>query len=331
MRVHLDLEALPTGIRVVVTVGVFDGMHRGHRAVVCATVAGARRLRAVPVVVTFSTHPDALFRGVAPPLLCDPEEKLARLAAAGVEHVVVQPFDRAFADQSADEFVARLRDGRDLAGIVMAPGSAIGRGRAGTPQYLAAIGERAGFGVHVVPTLRTGGERVSASRIRGLLERGQLAQAQRLLGWQPAVIGTVVEGAGRGRDLGFRTANVAFPQPVALPCDGIYAVEASWGGLPGDPLRPAQCAGGVASLGVRPTFGAGERLLEVHLFDVDRDLYGARLRVAWVRRQRGERHFRSVQALVAQMDRDAVRARRLLAAHGGPTPTSVATCRPAET
>jgi riboflavin kinase/FMN adenylyltransferase len=323
MFVHPEIDALPSGIRIVVTVGVFDGMHRGHRAVLCSTVRTARRLGAVPVVVTFSTHPDALFGGVTPPLLCDPEERLSRLADMGVEHAVARPFDRSVAGLTAEEFIEALANGRDLAALVMAPESAIGRGRAGTPGVLAELGLRAGFAVKVVPTLLVDGIAVSASRIRGLLGAGRPAAARRLLGWRPAVIGSVVEGASRGRTLGYRTANLAFERPVALPSNGIYAVDVSWGG---EPLRPSRRAGGVASLGVRPTFGVGERLLEVHLFDVDEDLYGARLRVAWVRRQRGERRFDSAAALVAQMDRDAIRARMILAATALVTPEPVPPC-----
>jgi riboflavin kinase/FMN adenylyltransferase len=227
-------------------------------------------------------------------------------------------FDRAFASQAAEEFLSRVSRGRELAAVVMAAGSAIGRGRAGTPDALAGIGARDGFTVEIVPTLRLAGERVSASRIRDLLAAGGLAAAARLLGRRPAVTGRVIEGVARGRDLGYPTANLAFDEPVALPPDGIYAVEVTWDpavapwGAP-DPLAPARRAGGVVSLGVRPTFErSGERLLEAHLLDLREDLYDRRLRVTWVRRLRGERRFSTAAALVAQMDRDAVRARAIL-------------------
>jgi riboflavin kinase/FMN adenylyltransferase len=181
------------------------------------------------------------------------------------------------------------------------------------------MGRTRGFGVEIVPTFRLDGDRVSASRIRDLLAAGRLAGAARLLGRRPAATGRVGAGAARGRGLGYPTANLAFDVPVALPPDGIYAVEVTWNPAPApwggaDPLAPARRAGGVASLGVRPTFETtGERMLEVHLFDVDEDLYGSHLRVAWVRRLRAERRFASPSALVAQMDRDATRARAALA------------------
>lgn len=311
MERYAGLEALPTGLRLAATVGVFDGLHRGHLAVLRALVRTARALGAAPVVITFDPHPDLVLRGVAPTLLCDLDERMARLAAAGVTHLVVQPFDRALAALSAEEFVARLGRARDLAALLMTPESAFGRGREGTSASLAIVGARRGFRVVEVAALRSGGGAVSSGRIRSLLAEGRLGAAARLLGRRPAVTGEVVRGDGRGRALGYPTANLAFAAPVALPLDGIYAVRVGWGGV--DPLAPLRRADGVASLGVRPTFGTGARVLEVHLFDLDEDLYGQRLRVEFVRRQRGERRFAEAGSLVAQMDQDAARARRTLA------------------
>jgi riboflavin kinase/FMN adenylyltransferase len=292
-------------------VGVFDGLHRGHLAVLEALVRGAAQEGAASVLITFEPHPDLVLRGAVPPLLCDPAEREARFAALGVAHLVVQHFDPAFAALSATAFVERLTNGRHLAALVMAPDSAFGRGREGTVEMVSALGGRLGFRVEVVRPVRAGGGPISSSRIRGLLAGGRLAEAGGLLGRAPAVTGKVVRGDGRGRTLGFPTANLAFAEPVALPPDGIYAVRVGWGG--GDPLRPERRVSGVASLGVRPTFGPGDRVFEVHLLDVDEDLYGRRLRVEFVRRQRGERRFDSVAELVAQMALDVARARLLLA------------------
>ncbi|MEJ7753758.1 MAG: riboflavin kinase, partial [Candidatus Limnocylindrales bacterium] len=226
--------------------------------------------------------------------------------------VVVQRFDRDFAAQPAEGFVERLARGRDLAGLVMSPESAFGRDRQGTLDRIRALSAERGFTLDESPSLELGGERVSSTRIRQLIEAGRLADAAALLGRRYAVIGEVVPGDRRGREMGYPTANLAFDEPVVLPPDGIYATRVSWGGE--DPLRPGRTADGVASLGVRPTFANdGVRLLEVHLFDFDEDLYGQRLRVEFVRHQRGEQRFRSVDALVRQMDRDATRARRILA------------------
>jgi riboflavin kinase/FMN adenylyltransferase len=157
---------------------------------------------------------------------------------------------------------------------------------------------------------------VSSTRVREALAAGRLAEVKRLLGRRYAVTGTVVRGDRRGRTLGYPTANLSFDAPVALPPDGIYAVRAAWGGR--DLLNAQRGANGVASLGVRPTFGAGgARWLEVNLFDVNENLYGRKMRVEFVRRLRGEKQFASADALVRQMDRDAARARAVLRQAGG--------------
>lgn len=304
------IDDLPRDLRFVATLGVFDGLHLGHAAILRTLIETAGRLRAVATVITFEPHPEAVIRGASPALLCDPAERLARLAASGAR-VVVQRFDRGFAEQSAERFIERLARGRDLAGLVMSPESAFGRDRQGTLERIRALSELRGFVLAESPSLELRGERVSSTRIRRLIEAGRLADAAGLLGRRYAVVGEVVPGDRRGRQLGYPTANLAFAEPVVLPPDGVYATRVSWGGE--DPLHPARTALGVASLGVRPTFANdGRRLLEVHLFDFDEDLYGERLRVEFARRQRGERRFRSVETLVRQMDLDAARARGIL-------------------
>ena len=164
--------------------------------------------------------------------------------------------------------------------------------------------------VDVVPELTDDGRRVSSGAIRTALAAGHVAEAADLLGYPWFVTGEVVHGDARGRELGFPTANLYFAQDVALPPNGIYAVRVGWGG--DDPLEPAHRAEGVASLGVRPTFVEGHRLLEVFLLDFDGDLYGQRLRVEFVRRQRGEKRYTSAEALIDQMNRDVERARAIL-------------------
>jgi riboflavin kinase/FMN adenylyltransferase len=312
MQVHPGIYALPAGMRLAVTIGVFDGMHRGHLRLLAATVDTARRLDAAPAVVTFDPHPDLVLHGTPPPLLCDPGERLALIARAGITHIAVEPFTPELREETADRFVERLRATRRLVALVMTPESAFGRDRQGTPAYLAGLGAVDGFELVVVPQLQVGGEPVSMTRIRLALGAGRLSLVARLLGRTPDVVGTVVHGAGRGAQLGKPTANLALDENVALPPDGVYAVRASWGGA--DPLDPVRRVAGVASLGQQPTFGGTDRLLEVHLFDFGEDLYGVRLRVEFVRRQRGIRRFASAAALMAQMDRDAARARQLLGA-----------------
>jgi riboflavin kinase / FMN adenylyltransferase len=311
MNVLGDVDALPAGLRYVLVVGMFDGVHRGHRRVLETAVRAAAEDGATAVALTFDPHPAAVLRGAAPALLCDPLEKLERLAETGIGLTVVCRFDRRFADQSPDEFLRRLIRERDLRGVVMTHETAFGRGRAGTEEAVRALGPELGFRVVHVDEALVRGQRVSSSAIREALGAGRLADIRLLLGRDYAVVGTVVHGDGRGRQLGYPTANLDFAEPVALPPDGIYAARVSWGGE--SVLEPANRALGVASLGVRPTFGVSGRTLEVHLFDFDGDLYGQRLRMEFVRYQRGERRFSSAEALIVQMDRDSLRAREILA------------------
>jgi riboflavin kinase/FMN adenylyltransferase len=311
MKRLTSIDALPRGLRFVLAIGVFDGAHRGHMRVINALLAAARRHRAESVALTFDPHPSEVVRGEAPPLLCDPDERVALLGELGVSMIVLQHFDRAFADQSVEAFLGRLRRGRDLAALVMTAESAFGHDRQGTIAAIRRLAPELGFELVEIGQLENQGRAVSSTRVRAALAQGRLAEVRRLLGRPYAVTGTVVRGDRRGRTLGYPTANLRFARPVALPPDGVYAVRAAWGGR--DLLKPARRADGVASLGVRPTFETqGARLLEVNLFDVDENLYGKKLRVEIVRRLRGERRFGSAAALVRQMDRDAARARAVL-------------------
>jgi riboflavin kinase/FMN adenylyltransferase len=195
--------------------------------------------------------------------------------------------------------------------LVMTAESAFGRDRAGGLAAIRRLAPEMGFGVIEVDRLANEGVTVSSTGLRNLLAEGKLAAVRKLLGRDYAVVGTVVRGDRRGRELGYPTANLRFDAPVALPADGVYAVRAGWGGR--NLLEPARRADGVASLGVRPTFEAdGSRVLEVHLFDVDANLYGKKLRVEFVRRLRGEKRFSGATSLIRQMDRDSARARAVL-------------------
>jgi riboflavin kinase/FMN adenylyltransferase len=308
-----SIDSLPRGLRFVLAIGMFDGVHRGHRRVIAALRRAAARYHAEPVVLTFDPHPAQLLRGSAPPLLCDTSERLALLAREGVHTVVVQRFDRAFSEQPPDAFLERLCRGRRLEALIMTAESAFGRDRAGGLAAVRRLAPQLGFHVIEVSRLASHGLTVSSTGVRNMLAGGRLAAVRRLLGRDYAVVGRVVRGNGRGHELGYPTANLAFDAPVALPPDGIYVVRVGWGGR--DLLAPQRRADGVASLGVRPTFAEdGARILEVNLFDVDMSLYGKLLRVEFVRRLRGERRFASASALVRQMDRDAARARTVLGA-----------------
>ena len=306
-----SIDALPQRLRFVLAIGMFDGVHRGHRRVIAALRRAATRYDAKPVLLTFDPHPAQLLRGSAPPLVCDTAERLALLAREGVDTVVVQPFDHAFADQAPEAFLERLCSGRQLQALVMTAESAFRRDRAGGLTAIGRLAPQLGFHVIEVSRLATHGSTVSSTGLRSLLADGRLAAVRRLLGRDYAVVGRVVRGDGRGRDLGYPTANLAFDAPVALPPDGIYAVRVGCGGR--NLLEPDRRADGAASLGVRPTFAdGGARILEVNLFGLNEDLYGRRLRVEFVRRLRGEKRFANAAALIRQMGRDVARARMVL-------------------
>ena len=315
MRRLGDIDELPGGLRFALAIGMFDGMHRGHLKLIGALAKAARERDAMAVAMTFTPHPAAVLRGTPPPVLCDRSEKLSRLADAGVDIVVEQRFDRDFAGQTAEAFLERICAGRRLVALVMTEESAFGRDRSGGLPEIRRLGPRLGLEIVEIPHLTRLMSRISSTRIRNLLAAGRLSDVRRMLGRRYAVIGRVVQGDRRGRTLGYPTANLAFDDPVALPPDGVYAVRAGW--ADGDPLSPARSADGVASLGVRPTFGnEGARVLEVHLFAIDEGLYGRSLRVEFVRRLRSERRFSSARALIRQMDLDSARARRVLASEG---------------
>ena len=220
MKVIVELDALPAGMRFVATVGVFDGMHRGHAQVLHALTRLGAELAATPVVLTFHPHPQVLIAGSAPPLLCDPAERLTLLEAAGIGVTILQRFDEAFRMQSAETFLHRLSVGRDLAGLVMSSESAFGHDRDGTVDTARRIAAHEGWRLREVPTLEVGGARVSSGRIRSLVAEGRLDQARRLLGRRYAVSGRPqpADGTGRGQV-------VDFEAPVALPREGVYEVR----------------------------------------------------------------------------------------------------------
>jgi riboflavin kinase/FMN adenylyltransferase len=307
------IDDLPKDTRLAVTVGVFDGVHRGHQQVFKVLEETARRLGAMPVAVTFDPHPDAVVAGRAPDLLMDQQERLEQLSRSVAGMVVLQRFDEAFRRTTAEEFVERLGGGRNLAALVMTNVSAFGRDRGGTLPVLREMGAAGGWELVEAPTLDSGDARVSSARTRELVAQGQLEAAAGLLGRPFALVGTVVHGERRGRELGFPTANLSFSDPVALPPDGIYASRATWGG--DRVLNPRDGADAVISLGTQPTFGGRVRLLETHLLDRSEDLYGERMRVEFCQWLRGQQRYESVEDLIKQMGQDVAKTREVLASH----------------
>ena len=295
----------------VVTLGVFDGVHVGHRRLIDATVRAARERSASAVAVVFEPHPEEVIRpGTTVPRLLPQDLTRARLAEAGADHVVVLPFDDDVRALPPEAFLEALAPGIELRGVAMTPDSAFGHRRAGTLERVREIGAGAGFDAIRVDPLLHEGEPVSASRIRARLAAGEVGTATSLLAARPLLRGTVVEGDHRGRGLGFPTANLAFDYTPALPALGIYLGHVA---VPERSVGPGHSA--LVSVGVRPTFhDDGRVLVEVYLLDWDGDLYGATLTVELNARLREERRFASVEALVEQMRGDEAEARRRLTA-----------------
>jgi riboflavin kinase/FMN adenylyltransferase len=291
----------------VVTVGTFDGIHRGHQAVLTALVRHASDAGLTPLVVCFEPHPLEVLNPVAAPRLLAPgDERLEILATTGVAHLAILPFTPVLARYSAEDFVDLVLAPRfRMRGLLIGYDHGFGRGRSGDVDTLRRLGATRGFDVSVVPpVVWAGGEAISSSAIRRAIEQGDLERAAEQLGRRYAAAGTVVSGARRGRLLGYPTLNV---EPTSarklLPPFGVYAVNVQ---------TPRRAFGGMMNLGPKPTFGEEAVSLEVHLFDADDDFYGACVRVEFVKRLRDTVRFPSADALVAQLSRDEREARRAL-------------------
>ncbi|MGH2445755.1 MAG: bifunctional riboflavin kinase/FMN adenylyltransferase [Candidatus Limnocylindria bacterium] len=304
-----SLDELPAIGPAAITLGVFDGVHAGHRHLVAETVRAARRHHAAAVALVFSPHPDEVIRpGTRVARLLPPDVTLSRLAEAGADHALEIRFDDDLRAMSPEAFLGALGPSIDLHAVAMTPGSAFGQGRSGTPARVAEIGAERGFETVRVEPLVVDGAPVSSSRIRSLLQAGSVREARALLSAPPLLRGTVVSGDRRGRDLGFPTANLAFDYEPALPALGIYLGRVAVAERGVGPGHPA-----LVSVGVRPTFhDDGRVLVEVYLLDWDGDLYDAALTVELEDRLREERRFESVDELVTQMRADEMEATRRL-------------------
>ena len=308
MHVHRDWTGLPAGARgASVAMGNFDGVHRGHRAVIDA--ARAARPDAPLGIVTFEPHPREYFRPGDPPFrLMNAESRANRLARLGVEQLYQLPFGPALAALTPEAFAAEvLADGLGVANVTIGEDFCFGRGRAGNAASLAALGERLGFGVTVLPMLQGEAGRVSSTAIRQALADGRPRDAEAMLGHWHRIDGEVLHGEKRGRTLGFPTANMSMDR-LHLPRFGVYAVLADI--LTGP--RAGESHAGAASLGVRPTFGVNAPNLETFLLDFNGDLYGQHLSIALVEFIRPEMSFLCVNQLVIQMEQDVAEARRIL-------------------
>ena len=296
----------------VVAIGNFDGVHRGHRAVIAAAIERAKASGAPAAALTFEPHPRDFFNPGEPLFrLTDDAAKLRLLASIGLDGAIVLTFDAALASLTADEFVARILVERfAIRGAVIGFNFHFGMHRAGSPDFLVAEGRKRGFSVDVVPRFEDNGRPVSSAPIRDALARGKLGEAAELLGYPWFVSGTVIHGDKRGRELGFPTANLRLDVGCALR-HGIYAVRTAVGGRRYD---------GVASFGRRPMYDNGAVLLEIFLFDFSGDLYGRSIDVAFIEWLRDEAVFDSATELIRQMQDDSRRAREALTRAGDAFP-----------
>lgn len=296
----------------VVAIGNFDGVHRGHRAVIATACRRAQSLAKPAAVLTFEPHPRVFFNPGKPFFrLSAAAAKLRLLAATGLDGVIVLDFDAALASLTAEEFVARiLRERFAVSGAVIGFNFHFGMGRTGSPDFLSEQGARHGFTVDVVPPLKDRGRPVASEPIRQALSAGRVEEAAEFLGFPWFVSGAVTHGDRRGRTLGFPTANIRLDPTCGLR-HGVYAVRAQCGGKRYD---------GVANFGRRPMFADAGVLLEVFLFDFSGELYGATIDVAFIAFLRDEAVFASIDDLVRAMKEDVRRAREVLARAGDAFP-----------
>lgn len=306
-----DEAAIPASHRgLVLAVGNFDGVHRGHQALIATAQAEAAARGTGAGVLTFEPHPRSVLRPDAPTFRLGPRETRCRiLGALGIQAVIELSFDVALAAIPAEAFVRDLLVGRlGISGIVVGEDFRFGHKRSGDVALLRRLGAELGFAVRGLPAvLREDHEPFSSGRVRSALAAGDIAVVNGMLGYRWRTAGPVIHGDKRGRELGYPTANIRLEAASALR-HGIYAVLAAW---PGQPARSA-----VASFGVRPTFGVGAAVLEVHVFDFDGDLYGKEMTATFLAWLRPEERFDGIESLVAQIDRDAAAARAINEAAG---------------
>lgn len=304
MLIEKELAKAEPQRETALTIGVFDGLHLGHQHLIEKLKQEATRDGLLTGVVTFRHHPRlVLLPEIDLTYLTSLSERIRLLGSLGAEVIVTLSFTPELAQLSAREFVALLKRYLKMRALVIGPDFALGRGRKGDVSNLQALGEELKFSVEVVPPMVLRGQVVSSTAIRQALSQGDIRKASELLGRRFRLAGQVVTGDKRGKALGFPTANIVPDPEQALPADGVYATLA---------LLGQKVYRSVTNIGVRPTFGGGQRLIEVHLLDFEGgELYGQELEIELVERLRGEIAFASVEELKAQMMRDVKQARAL--------------------
>ena len=305
MKISRGLKSSPMPQWPVLTIGNFDGQHRGHQHLLSSVVSLARGGKGTPMVLTFDPHPIQVLRpGTNLQFLSPPSEKFNWFEQMGVSHVLVLGFTTVFAELSPKEFISQiLRDGIGVRDLLVGNQFVFGKGRAGSIDTLRELASMAGFQVHSIDPVMAGDAAISSTRIRRLVHAGQMEEAQECLSRPYSLTGQVIEGAQQGKVLGYRTANLRLPTGRVIPPDGVYVTRTIWKGSSLD---------SVSYIGTRPTFGEGERLLEVHLLDQECALYGEEITVQFLKHIRGDQTFQSPDELSARIALDVRLAKDVL-------------------
>ncbi len=289
--------------KTVLTIGNFDGIHLGHQAILKDVVKKAGEVSGAPAVMTFNPHPQKIFRGIEPPIIVKFEERLKLIESFGIAVTFVVGRSKEFYRMSAEEFIEDIMiKSFSVIHIIVGNDFTLGKDRTGGIELLKKMGGKQGFGVSVQDDITMGGVLVKSTIIRNLIISGEVYRASLLMGRKFALKGSVTTGAGRGRELGFPTANIVFEGNL-IPPNGVYVVQVMISG---------KQYGGVSNLGENPTFGDGKFAFEVHIFDFEGDIYGEEIEVSFVARIRGEEKFKEVSELVDQINKDIAFAKGIL-------------------
>jgi len=288
------------------TIGVFDGVHRGHREIIHRLVSGAHANHAPAAVLTFDPHPASVLTGKEMRCLTTPAERADLLTALGVDMVITQRFTRDLSTATALEYMSRLKESLGLTHLLIGYDFALGKGREGNAARLAQIGRELNYTVEIINALSDESGVISSTEIRKLISTGNMIEAAKLLGYTYNLSGTVIHGDGRGHRINIPTANIDYPRQKVLPANGIYAC---WATLSAEKFMAA------TNVGFNPTFTPDKHIqsIEPHLLDFDRSIYGEEVKLEFVARLRDELKFTSVEALIEQIQDDIAKTRTILA------------------
>jgi riboflavin kinase/FMN adenylyltransferase len=304
MRHYHSLEEVSTQ-NAWLTIGVFDGVHRGHREIIHRLTSGAHANGSPAVLLTFEPHPASVLSGQEIKCLTTPDERAELMGSLGVDIVITQRFTRELAASTALEYMSRIKQSLDLKYLLVGYDFALGKGREGSPNRLAEIGRELDYDVEVIHAVSDESGVISSTEIRKLVATGNVGEAVQLLGYHYPLGGEVIRGAGRGRTINFPTANIDYPNHKVIPSNGIYAC---WAHLGNERFMAA------TNIGFNPTFTPERQTpsLEAYLLDFDRDIYGQHIKLEFVSRIRNELKFNSVQALIWKIQEDVDKTRELL-------------------